>query len=188
MLIPEQVRWHLGHGISSSHGHPNWQPTRPPSRRVQEKYNLSKTASASFLLHYTAFNLLIEPATTGRVTGKLKITKAKAVQASTVALTSQPNLPRLKGLFAGRYLGPRRCHIRRAAGKEKEISSVSAAVPINTLKALANQVSSRPLLIRLRSFATNQQLTPERRTPGRTARNRWTVVPRLVHQVHRASS
>lgn len=86
-----------------------------------------------------SIDLLIDPGLTGRAIGKQKITNAKTVQLTTSVFTSHPNFPKLKGLFLGRYLGSRRRHIKRAAGKAKEMSSVSMAVPMNTLKASENE-------------------------------------------------
>ena len=82
---------------------------------------------------------LIDPGVTGFWTGKLKITIKKAAQLTTMALISQPNLPRLKRLFRGRYLGSRDRYINKEAGKAKDISSVTMAVPMKTLKARKHQ-------------------------------------------------
>ena len=91
------------------------------------------------LLLQVVMDLLIDPALTGCAIGKLKITNAKAVQPTTSAFTSHPNFPILKGPFLGRYFGSRRRHIKRAAGKAKEMISVSMAVPTNTVKASENK-------------------------------------------------
>ena len=80
-------------------------------------------------------HLLIDPAVTGLCTGKLKTTVRSAAQPTTVALASQPNFPRLKRLALGRYLGSRDRYMSREAGKAKEMSSVTMAVPMKTLKA-----------------------------------------------------
>ena len=87
-------------------------------------------------------DLLIDSGLTGCAVGKLNITNANAVQPITRVFTNHPNLPKLKGLFCGRYFGSRRRHIKRAAGNAKEMSSVSMAVPTNTLNASQNEYES----------------------------------------------
>ena len=55
--------------------------------------------------------------------------------------------PKLKGLFLGKYLGSLRRHIKRAAGKVKEMNSVSMVVPMDTLNASENERGTRNDLI-----------------------------------------
>ena len=80
-------------------------------------------------------NSLMFPDVTGTASGMQKITVAKTAQPTTMELMSHPNLPRLNRLFLGRYRGARRRHMRRAAGKAKEMSSAIMAEPIKTLNA-----------------------------------------------------
>jgi len=101
--------------------------------------NLVKALFELSASHLQVFiDSLIDPGFTGCAIGKLKITNAKPVQPTT-RFTSHPNFPKLKGLFLGKYFGSRRRHIKRAAGKVKEMSSVSMAVPMNTLNASENE-------------------------------------------------
>ena len=80
-------------------------------------------------------NSLMFPAVIGTASGMQKMTVAKIVHPTTMELMSHPNLPRLNKVFLGRYRGARRRHMRRAAGKAKEMSSVIIAVPMKTLNA-----------------------------------------------------
>ena len=101
--------------------------------------NLVKALFELSASHLQVFiDSLIDPGFTGCAIGKLKITNAKPVQPTT-RFTSHPNFPKLKGLFLGKYFGSRRRHFKRAAGKVKEMSSVSMAVPMNTLNASENE-------------------------------------------------
>ena len=69
-------------------------------------YNLPKASFQFYASHMqVSIDLLIDPGLTGCAIGKLNITKANTAQPTTRVSTSQPNLPKLEGLFSGRDFG-----------------------------------------------------------------------------------